>query len=695
MSEAITFKKTLVAVAAAAVAGGTLAAELGSLTVFSAVGQALDAELTIRDVDAQADKIMVRLAPESTYRRVGKKVGVPLSDLTLTLLRKDPYTVKIAGKEAVGVDKFPLIVELNDGGKVSAKLYEIRLQAQPAAPMTKPGSASESPAVTAAQTSPAAPTKPQVPAASTKPAASMEPSAVPSRQTAPKATPEPTYVPPVREPVTQQEKAPVQKAAAAVKPAVKPAAKPTAKASAETPVKLPLNPADYDLDKPFLVRDGMTMWSIATLYRPRYPHASMDQILVAFVRANPSAYERGRVSGVKVGSRLKAPLTDEVAAVGIDEAWALVRLAPNADARKAPSAKLLARAHARMPKQAPALWRQYKAQQPKAPVIKSEPKAEPVKTPEPVKVPEAAAPTQTPAAAAPAGTAAATAGADPLAGTIAQAEADHNAKINAAQQPAAETSSSSAPAAETTASNEPAAESTPVPAMPALTEEEEGSSDGFWGTLLGILVVLAGAAGGVWYRMRTRAASERRREDNMGVIKFRKTQAADAEQLKGASEMVERRLESERATERMQQAQKQAEHARIEPTLGAVKPQTPQTEPLKPTEQPAAADETAEQSVKPQAPSSGLDVAAAYVGDEPAPSAAEVAPSAPVAPAAPTGDLSTEALAGKLVTARTYIGVGAYAEAKRVLHEVMIVGNQEQRRQAAELLAQIERLTNQ
>ena len=372
-----------------------------------------------------------------------------------------------------------------------------------------------------------------------------------------------------------------------------------------------------------------------------------------------------------------------------------MRLAPNADARKAPSAKLLARAHARMPKQAPALWRQYKAQQPKAPVIKSEPKAEPVKTPEPVKVPEAAAPTQTPAAAAPAGTAAATAGADPLAGTIAQAEADHNAKINAAQQPAAETSSSSAPAAETTASNEPAAESTPVPAMPALTEEEEGSSDGFWGTLLGILVVLAGAAGGVWYRMRTRAASERRREDNMGVIKFRKTQAADAEQLKGASEMVERRLESERATERMQQAQKQAEHARIEPTLGAVKPQTPQTEPLKPTEQPAAADETAEQSVKPQAPSSGLDVAAAYVGDEPAPSAAEVAPSAPVAPAAPTGDLSTEALAGKLVTARTYIGVGAYAEAKRVLHEVMIVGNQEQRRQAAELLAQIERLTNQ
>ena len=48
-------------------------------------------------------------------------------------------------------------------------------------------------------------------------------------------------------------------------------------------------------------------------------------------------------------------------------------------------------------------------------------------------------------------------------------------------------------------------------------------------------------------------------------------------------------------------------------------------------------------------------------------------------------------LAGKLITARTYIGVGAYPEAKRVLHEVMLAGTQEQRRQASELLAKISR----
>ena len=52
MSEAITLRKTLVAVAAAAVAGGAFAAELGSLMVYSAVGEPLNAELTIRRLNS-------------------------------------------------------------------------------------------------------------------------------------------------------------------------------------------------------------------------------------------------------------------------------------------------------------------------------------------------------------------------------------------------------------------------------------------------------------------------------------------------------------------------------------------------------------------------------------------------------------------------------------------------------------------
>ena len=78
---------------------------------------------------------------------------------------------------------------------------------------------------------------------------------------------------------------------------------------------------------------------------------------------------------------------------------------------------------------------------------------------------------------------------------------------------------------------------------------------------------------------------------------------------------------------------------------------------------------------KPQAPAAGFNVAAAYVGDE----QQEQAPAA----------TSAETISGKLITAHTYIAVGALPEARRVLHEVMLAGNEEQRRQASEMLAQI------
>ena len=601
MSEAITLRKTLIAAAVTAVAGGAFAAELGSLMVYSAVGEPLDAELTIRDVDPKAEQLKVRLAPASTYRRVGKEVLFSVNDVSLSLLKKEPYTVKLKGQQAVDARQFPLIVELSEAGKVSAKLYEVRLQDRPAAPMIKDVAQTEkvAPMVDAStKDSSVVPSANASERSAVPSAKGTVPSAVPSaKTTAQKAPAEPAYVPPVREPVPSTTKSAAPKQTVQV-------AKPAAKTSAAGPVKLPLNPADYDLDQPFLVRDGMTMWSIATLYRPRYPQASMDQILVAFVRANPGAYEKGRVNGVKIGSRLKAPLADDVAAVELDEAWALVRVAPNADARKAPSRKVLQRAHKRMQKEAPALWRKWKAEHPEA--TKPAPKA-PVKPVQKETKPEVQQPVPAPVEKAP----------EPVTQPVAQPE----------------------PAPET----KPAP--TPVPAMPALEEKSEEESGGFWGALIGFLVLVGAAAGGAWYWMKQRTATFRRKEESMGVVKFRKSEATKPEQLQGTKEMLDRRLESERATQRMQAAQA----ARTEPKLGDIE--------------------------KPQTPAAGFNVAAAYVGDE----QQEQAPAA----------TSAETISGKLITAHTYIAVGALPEARRVLHEVMLAGNEEQRRQASEMLAQI------
>ena len=637
MSEAITLRKTLIAAAVTAVAGGAFAAELGSLMVYSTVGEPLDAELTIRDVDPKAEQLKVRLAPASTYRRVGKEVLFSVNDVSLSLLKKEPYTVKLKGQQAVDARQFPLIVELSEAGKVSAKLYEVRLQDRPAAPMIKDVAQTEkvAPMVDAStKDSSVVPSANASERSAVPSAKGTVPSAVPSaKTTAQKAPTEPAYVPPVREPAPSTTKSAAPKQTVQV-------AKPAAKTSAAGPVKLPLNPADYDLDQPFLVRDGMTMWSIATLYRPRYPQASMDQILVAFVRANPGAYEKGRVNGVKIGSRLKAPLADDVAAVELDEAWALVRVAPNADARKAPSRKVLQRAHKRMQKEAPALWRKWKAEHPEA--TKPAPKA-PVKPVQKETKPEVQQPVPAPAPKT-------EPVADPMAGTLAKADAQHDAKLQEQQtQTPALVEKAPEPVTQPVAQPEPAPETkpapTPVPAMPALEEKSEEESGGLWAALIGFLVLVGAAAGGAWYWMKQRTATFRRKEESMGVVKFRKSEATKPEQLQGTKEMLDRRLESERATQRMQAAQA----ARTEPKLGDIE--------------------------KPQAPAAGFNVAAAYVGDE----QQEQAPAA----------TSAETISGKLITAHTYIAVGALPEARRVLHEVMLAGNEEQRRQATEMLAQI------
>ena len=236
------------------------------------------------------------------------------------------------------------------------------------------------------------------------------------------------------------------------------------------------------------------------------------------------------------------------------------------------------------------------------------------------------------------------------------ADAQHNAKLQAETVPEEQTApvekTPETPAAEPAVKPEPETKPapTPVPAMPALDEKSEEESGGFWGALVGFLVLLAAAAGGAWFWMKQRKATFRRKEGSMGVVKFRKAEAAKPEQLQGTQEMLDRRLESERATQRMQAAQA----ARTEPKLG---------------------------EIKPQAPAAGFNVATAYVDEESQAQPASV------------GGTSAETLSGKLITARTYMGVGAYAEAQRVLHEVLLAGNEEQRRHASELLSQIEEKT--
>lgn len=579
------------------------AADLGSLTVFSTLGEPLRAQLEIREVNAAASP-KVRLAPASVYTRVGKQAVVPVSDMTVQLQSKDPYVVSIKSHAAVTESAFPLIVELSEDGKRSAKLYNVVLK-------------------------PAALAKAERKAAQAKAELAAAASGVPSVQSA---------VPKIQQ--------------AAPKPAAAPAQQPAPKASttrtATKPAAVKQPDSEMALNEKIKVESGMTMWSIAKRYKQNYPDAKMDQILVAFVRDNPKCFDAGRVNGVRVGSVLRAPKVSTVNQVALDEAWALVRVNPNADARKPASQRDLSRAQQRMKKQAPSLYQQLQANkaekktqaraqqpresQPKAPV--TAPRQE---RPAPTPASEPIAPAAQPTNAAPQQAAASSVqttapAADPLAATIAATAAAD--AVHSATKPE--------PKSEPAAAQQP---EQPQAQTPVVNTEAEQSSN-LSTYLIGLIVALMAAIAAAVLYLRQKQMRRRQQADAaLKTVRFMKSQAPSEEQLEAASQLVANRIEADKAAAR-----------------GFVKPQASAS----------AAAPTAAQTAPNAAPTAGFNVGKAYVDEA-------------------SGPVRDTILADQMInTARTYMGVGAHDQAVRPLNEAIAVGDEQQQATARELLAQVQ-----
>lgn len=667
----MTMRKTILAAACMCAVCGAWAAELGSLTVYSATGEPFRAQLLVKDVDA-ANKPQVRLSPASTYQMVGKEVVVSPAKLKLAVVNRNPYTVSITGTDAVLTSAFPLIVELSDGAKRSAKLYNIQL---------KP--AAKTVAVRA-------------PAPAVKTVAEDAPktaAAVPSAQTEARA-PVPAAVPSVA-PAKKENTAVATTTASAASRAAEAAPKATAARTVQSskPAAAPAAKTDaVSFSDTVRVQSGVTTWSTVKPYRALYPHASMDQIIVAFVRANPKAFEGGRVNSPKAGSTLRVPSLKRVESVGIDEAYALVRLAPNTDATKRPSAKLRERAANAIKTSSPALYRELIAQR------KAHPAAAPVKHPKsegaapapaapvapaaPSAAEKAEPPALPPTAAPDAEKAAPTR--DPLADTIAATSPVESAPT---AQPKVEEPAKPGPAVQSKVEEKPA------------TQEDGGSGVGFW---LSLLVLIAGAAGAAgWFGYRR---LQRRREDAqvMKTVRFMKASAATDEQIEGVNRMMENRLEADKAAERgfepLIDKTPEAAPAAPEPVREESMPKV-ETAPEKaaqpaPTEgfvlEPQSAPERREPTLAAlqasqapaepiaRAPHSGFSVASAYVDADQKRADEQAAQSD-----------STQNVDNKLVMARNYIGLGAKVQAARVLREVLAEGNDAQRQQAQELFARL------
>ena len=281
------------------------AVSLGDLTVESKPGEPLEALLEINDLDLMISPLLVRVAPPATYLREGVNWPSQVQDLKLARDGSNgTVRLRLYGEQALQSGSFPLLMEMNAGGTVTVRAYEVQ---------TKDGSFVVTP--------------------------SAERTTVKGEPR--RLSPEPLVVP--REPEAAQDNQEAKKegkaetkseskaesgaAALAVKTAAAPQ-KEVSAASAEKQGKIrrkgryapnvvkeyvALN--GFDASQAFHVQQDMTLWSVALLYWPSYRGATLEQLVIAFRNLNRTAFKEGDPGRLEVRSVLNPPTVEEVLAI--------------------------------------------------------------------------------------------------------------------------------------------------------------------------------------------------------------------------------------------------------------------------------------------------------------------------------------------------------------------------------------------
>jgi len=240
---------------------------LGRVTLQSGLGEPLRAEIDVPDINAaEAASLRVNLAPAASYRAAGIDINPALNGLDISLQRRADGRayLRVRGTAVANEPFVDLIVEANWTGGRLVRDYTLLLD--PPTLRTAPQPAPVAPATQA----------PRAPAPA--PAASAPRPAAP----APILTPAPS-------------------APRAAAPATAPGA-----------------PAAADSPRQITVQRGDTAGRIAMANRPA--NVSLDQVLVAMLQANPSAFIDGNVNRIRAGAVVDLPSGAAAAAIDPREA---------------------------------------------------------------------------------------------------------------------------------------------------------------------------------------------------------------------------------------------------------------------------------------------------------------------------------------------------------------------------------------
>ncbi|RZL62813.1 MAG: hypothetical protein EOP81_15090 [Variovorax sp.] len=237
---------------------------LGRLNVQSALGQPLRAEIDVTQITAaEADGLKVNIASAEAFRAAGVNYNAALSDVQVALQRRADgrYVVRLTGNRALNEPFIDLLIEANSNSTRIVRDYTVLLDP----PASRQASAA----------TPIAPTAPQI-------------------ATAPSSAP--------RASTTTRRERPV---------------------SAVAPAPVEAGVRTGSGDQQVTVQRGDTANKIASAYKPA--DVSLDQMLVALLRANPDAFIGGNVNRMKAGAVLNLPGGSDAASVPATDARRTVR----------------------------------------------------------------------------------------------------------------------------------------------------------------------------------------------------------------------------------------------------------------------------------------------------------------------------------------------------------------------------------
>ena len=283
------WQKTAIAAAAVALFGlsatGAMALSLGRITVLSALGEPLRAEIDVPDINAEeAASLKAAIAGPDAFTAAGLEYNPAMSGVQTSLQRRADGRafIRLSSEGPINEPFVDMILETSWSSGRIVRDYTMLFDP----PVTRKAT----PAPTLAQTAPAA----TPPASATQATSNAAPAASPAVESARPA-----------KPGKPAKSTPVTAARAADKV---PAEKPKSEAPAA-----PTDGADR-----ITVKTGDTASKIAARIKPA--GVSLDQMLVALLRANPDAFVKENINRVRTGAVMSVPSAEQAQSVPAKEA---------------------------------------------------------------------------------------------------------------------------------------------------------------------------------------------------------------------------------------------------------------------------------------------------------------------------------------------------------------------------------------